>query len=96
MANLIVVCRNDRIACNLCHRTADYLKHHNRIEKVNYIERYIIDVVDNTDIRFVTLREIDRGIDDGFIGIRIGDDVYEYWLDQVERMNTVKEDDSDE
>lgn len=91
MTNLIVVCRNDGIAGRLCHRTADYLKHHNRIEKVNYIKRHIIDVVDNTDVRFVTLREIDQGVDDGFIGIRIDDDVYEYWLDQVEFMNRDKE-----
>lgn len=84
MANLLVVCRNDGTAGRLCHRTADYLKHHNMLEKVNYIERHIIDSSDNTDIRFITLREIDQGIDDDFVAMRMDDDVYEHWLDQVE------------
>lgn len=96
MANLIIVCRNDGIAGRLCHRTADYLKHHNRIEKVNYIERHIIDGVDNTYVRFITLREIDRGVADDFIGIRIGDDAWERWLDQEDIMNQDKEAESDE
>lgn len=96
MVNLIVVCRNDGVAGRLCHRTADYLKDHNMLTKANYIERHLIDRSDDTDIRFITLREIDQGVADDFIGIRMGDDVYEHWLDQVELMNKGKEAESDE
>ena len=92
MSNTLVVCRNKAIANRLYRRTLLYLRRHDRPTSMNMGAYSVTDNGSNDTIRFATLEEIDKKhIDDGFHAIRMTDDVYEDWLDQVEIMNRNKE-----